>query len=77
MNIVYVLSEFEPLGFRTIAVFDYKEVSRDKLGEYYGDSVEIIEFRTVEDSGVEWEMKIRFSDGECRLVMHSYTLNEF
>ena len=59
MSIIYVLNETERDGSaHTIGVFDSPNISDEKLKEYYGSDMNVLEYFDIRDSGLEWQKKI-------------------
>ena len=73
---VFVLVDNTHFTSYVIGVFDHADISDDELKQYYGDNIERLHFSDVRDSGLEWMMDIRTSDGEIiRLCLLEYTIN--
>lgn len=61
-----------------LGVFSTPEIPHKQLEEYYGASgYTPYEFNLVEDSGIEWTLKVTLSDGNTqRLCMCSFELDK-
>ncbi len=74
---MFVLNETEQDGFATtVGVFDSPDVSDQKLAEYYGDEMEVVEMLDVRDSGIEWQKRIMVNGVGRILTLHYFTVGE-
>lgn len=74
----YVLMEGEgPVIASVLGVFITPDIPHKQLEGYYGvGDYTPFDFCSVEDSGIEWTLKVSLSDGSVqRLVMCSFELD--
>ena len=77
MSIIYVLNETEKDGSaHTIGVFDSPNVTDDKLKEYFGDDMIVLEYLDIRDSGLEWQKRVMVDGVTGVLTLHYFELNE-
>lgn len=77
MDIVYVLNETEEDGSAvTIGVFDSPDIGVEKLKEYYGNEITVVEYLDIRDSGIEWQKRIMVDSDIAILTLHYFELNE-
>ena len=62
-------------GKDVIGVFDHADLTVEELSSYYGEYVEL-EYHQIEDSGIEWIMKIITNGDELTLMLCSYIVND-
>ena len=76
MSIGYVLIEKDHLMETVVGVFKSPIIDNGKLKEYLGGGLQLVGFRDIQDSGVEWEKTVICDGCKVVLTMLSFEVGE-